>query len=204
MRKVCCKQYSEGGQSIATTVVGLVLDWQSRMAYLELAIRNVESMNSARCSIIVQALILSGVAGLLYGQEKKPEMEILSWISGCWENASGARTMEERWTKLAGESMLGVNRTVKDGKTVAYEFIRIAKQGEDIYYIAKPSGQAEASFKLVKWSDDEAVFENPDHDFPQRIIYRRQEDGSLHSRIEGTSKGKERGIDFPMQRVTCE
>lgn len=108
-------------------------------------------------------------------------MEILSWISGCWEKTGNGRTVEERWTKLAGESMLGVSRTVKDGKTVAYEFVRITRQGDDIYYIAIPSGQEEASFKLIKWGDGEAAFENPEHDFPQRIIYRRKDDGSLHA-----------------------
>ncbi|MGH8854313.1 MAG: hypothetical protein ACREWI_08545 [Telluria sp.] len=43
------------------------------------------------------------------------------------------------------------------------------------------------------------MFENPAHDFPQRIIYRRVGDTGLHARIEG--KGK--GIDFPMRRTAC-
>ena len=137
-------------------------------------------------------------------QETKPEMEILSWISGCWENSANGKTVEERWTKLAGESMLGVSRTVRDRKTVAYEFMRITRQENEIHYIAHPSGQSEASFKLVKWSNSEAIFENPGHDFPQRIIYRKLEDGSLHARIEGKSKGMERAADFPMQRVKCD
>jgi Domain of unknown function (DUF6265) len=68
----------------------------------------------------------------------------------------------------------------------------------------KPSGQEEAAFKLVKFENNEAVFENPEHDFSQRIIYRLEKDGSLAAAIEGMSKGKLKRIDFPMKRVKCD
>lgn len=158
----------------------------------------------AFCPILFLQILLASSFSSAHAQDSKPDMRVLAWISGCWENSQGISTVEERWTKLAGESMLGVSRTVKAGKTVAYEFIRIMKQGDDIYYVACPSGQKEAQFKLAKWSEHDATFENPDHDFPQRIVYRKMEDGSLHARIEGTSKGKERGVDFHFQRITCD
>ena len=52
-------------------------------------------------------------------------------------------------------------------------------------------------------TDREARFENLEHDFPQRIIYRRDGD-SLTGRIEGVSMGKERAVDFPLKRVPCD
>jgi hypothetical protein len=70
--------------------------------------------------------------------------------------------------------------------------------------VAKPSGQAEASFKLVKYENQEAVFENPQHDFPQRIIYKLEKDGSLAAAIEGMSKGQLKRIGFPMRRAKCD
>ena len=48
------------------------------------------------------------------------------------------------------------------------------------------------------------VFENPQHDFPQRIIYRLEKDGSLLARIEGVNQGREKGINFPMKRAKCD
>lgn len=68
----------------------------------------------------------------------------------------------------------------------------------------RTSGQEEASFKLVKLEKNLAVFENPEHDFPQRIIYKLEDGETLKARIEGKSKGKERGVDFPMKRVACD
>ncbi len=40
------------------------------------------------------------------------------------------------------------------------------------------------------------VFENPQHDFPQRILYRKNPDGTLHARAEGERNGKLSGQDF--------
>ena len=101
--------------------------------------------------------------------------------------------------------MLGVSRTVAGGKTVEFEFMQIREEANgEIFFIAKPSGQPETTFKLIKGSSREVVFENPKHDFPQRVIYRLQDDGSLLGRIEDLSKGKERSVDFPMNRARCD
>jgi hypothetical protein len=56
---------------------------------------------------------------------------------------------------------------------------------------------------LVKSSPGELTFENLQHDFPQRIIY-RVDGRKLHARIEGTKDGKTRGVDFPYTRTKCD
>lgn len=144
------------------------------------------------------------MAGSVIAQEPKTAITDFAWLAGCWDGSSGGRESLEQWMKPSGQTMLGMSRTVVNGKTVAYEFIQLREQEGEILYIAKPSGQAEASFKLVQYSNHEAVFENPQHDFPQRIIYRLEKDGSLAAAIEGTSKGKLKRIDFPMKRAKCE
>lgn len=129
----------------------------------------------------------------------------LSWIRGCWQGDDAGRRYSEQWTAPDGGTMLGTSRTVKGGKTVAYEFILIREnEAGEIHYTAKPSGQPEASFKLIRAGAREAVFENPAHDFPQRIIYRLKEDGSLQARIEGVSNGQLKGVDFPMKKLPCQ
>lgn len=124
----------------------------------------------------------------------------LGWLQGCWAAAGGEQGSGEQWMAPAGGSMLGMSRTVRKGRTVAYEFMRI-EQGADggLVFIAQPSGQAPASFALLRQDGDAFVFENPAHDFPQRVIYRRVGDTGLQARIEG--KGK--GIDFSMARTAC-
>lgn len=127
----------------------------------------------------------------------------LAWLSGCWASIDGEAGSGETWTAPAGGTLLGVSRTVKRGKTVAHEFMQIRETGPgQIAFIALPSGQKEASFPLVRLSGQEAVFENPQHDFPQRVIYRRVGD-LLTGRVEGSEGGETKGIDFPMERRPC-
>src|SRR5262245_27076725 len=99
-----------------------------------------------------------------------PNIDQLAWISGCWEGREPARVYTEHWMKPDGGLMMGMSRTVVGGKATEFEFLQIRRQGADIFYVAKPSGQAEGSFKLIRQSERDVVFENPTHDFPQRII----------------------------------
>lgn len=106
--------------------------------------------------------------------------------------------------KPAGNQMLGVSHTVAGGKTREFEFMRIVQEENgEIFFVAQPSGYKETRFRLTLVNEREARFENPEHDFPQRVIYRRDGD-KLVGRIEGISGGKERAIDFPMMRISCD
>jgi len=126
-------------------------------------------------------------------------------MAGCWEgHYHNGRIVSEQWMQPLGGMMLGMSRAVRDGKTVEFEYVRLEQSADgSISYIARPSHQAEASFTLVSLSGTRAVFENPEHDFPQRIIYTLVSRDSLHARIEGTSGGRSRGSDFPYVRVQC-
>ena len=155
-------------------------------------------------SVTIGLVLLVGCLSVR-AQTSKPTINDLSWLAGCWEANLRGREVNEQWMKPGGGVMLGMARTVAQGKAAEFEFTQIREDKDGaIYYIAKPSGQAEASFKLVKLQNKEAVFENPQHDFPQRIIYRLQPDGSLFARVEATEKGKTRGIDYPYKRAKCD
>lgn len=105
----------------------------------------------------------------------------------------------------AGGTMLGLSRTVKNGKTVEFEFMQIRQSAEGkLVYVALPSRQKETTFVLKSLSEGDVVFENLEHDFPHRVMYQLQAGGKLAARIEGVLKGVPRGIDFPMRRTSCE
>lgn len=116
---------------------------------------------------------------LLLVSFQTPTMSDLSWIAGDWQTAPGGRRqIEEHWTAVAGGSMMGVSRTVAGDKTVEFEYLRIEQREDGIYYVAHPKARCPGTdFKLTRASATEAVFENPQHDFPKRIIYRKTDDG---------------------------
>lgn len=149
-----------------------------------------------RCMLVLGMLVLP--------LSSRADISVLRWMTGCWAPDGQEPGSVEQWTAPAGDSMLGMNRTVKDGKTVFFEFLRIVAEEDGwIGLIASPAGQETARFRMISWSSSEVVFENPHHDFPQRIMYRLHGDGKLLGRIEGTVDGKERAADFPMTRTTC-
>ena len=152
---------------------------------------------SRLCTLAVIAAFISPVSG-----QAKATTADLAFLTGCWKFERNGRTVEEHWLAPAGGSLLGVSRTVAGGKIAEFEFLQLRDLPDGVAYIAKPSGQAEASFKLTTKTADEVVFENPQHDFPQRIRYRPSGD-TLHARVEGTMNGKPQAIDFPYARVSC-
>lgn len=155
---------------------------------------------------MVAIVIACGAFFSARGQEiqgSKFTLADLAWLSGCWEGGEPEKVRNEMWTKVAGNGMFGIGRLVSKDKTFEFEYMRIHLENEAIVFTAKPSGQAETSFKLVNVKDNAFIFENPQHDFPQRVIYRKEKNGSLAARIEGERNGKIRGIDFPYRRTDC-
>ena len=122
----------------------------------------------------------------------------LTWISGDWQTAPGGRAqIEEHWTQAAGASMMGMGRTVAGDKTVEFEYLRIEQRADGIYYVAHPKGRCPGTdFKLTRASATEAVFENPQHDFPKRITYRKGADDSLTATIDGGEGSKARTFSY--------
>jgi Domain of unknown function (DUF6265) len=128
-----------------------------------------------------------------------------AWLAGCWTLDDAEPGSTEQWMVPAGGTMLGMARTIKNGRMVAHEFLQIRERADgSLIYIARPSGQAEAQFPLSQRAEGELQFENLAHDFPQRIIYRRQSGERLLARIEGRrANGEARTVDFPMRRGDC-
>lgn len=130
-----------------------------------------------------------------------PTITDVAWIAGDWQTAAGGRRQtEEHWTKPAGASMMGMSRTVAADKTVEFEYLRIEQRADGVYYVAHPQGRCPGTdFKLTRASATEAVFENPQHDFPKRIIYRKSADDSLTASVDAGEGSK--AISFAFQRM---
>ena len=155
--------------------------------------------------IIVFGLLVSGFVSGVQAQNAATEIADFGGMAGCWEQRDDAKKMliSEQWMSPAGTSILGIGRTVKNDKTTDWEFTRIEKRPDGIFYVAKPKENTdETAFKLIRSSKTEFVFENKEHDFPQRVIYTLL-GTKMIGRIEGDNNGKFLGIDFPMNKVKC-
>lgn len=127
----------------------------------------------------------------------------VAWIAGPWVGTrpSGS-SIEERWSPPLGGSMLAVSRTVNtSGKMVAFEYLRIIEREGGLVYVAQPGGAPKTEFVLTEFGPIEgggqrAVFDNPRHDYPKRIVYELSADGKLSAATGFMKGGTPRRSDF--------
>ena len=124
----------------------------------------------------------------------------LAWLAGAWvgtRGAEGATSIEERWSPPLGGAMLAVSRTVNtSGKMVGFEYLRIVERDGGLVYIAQPGGAAPTEFVLTELTTTRAVFDNPRHDYPKRIVYELSAEGGLSATIGQTKGGTPRRFEF--------
>lgn len=107
-----------------------------------------------------------------------PATSTLAWMSGSWVTEAAGHWTEERWTPPRAGVLLGTSLSGRGNRAETFEFLRIAAdEAGKISYWGSPQGAPPVAFALVRASRNELVFENPSHDFPTRIAYRR--DGNV-------------------------
>ena len=127
----------------------------------------------------------------------------IAWLSGCLEMRGANRVVEEQRMAERAGTMLGMGRTVGTKGLGDYELTLIKEESGRLLFEAHPSGQPVATFTARVATADSVVFELPEHDFPQRVGYRRIGSDSVLAWVEGAINGKTRRIEFPYARVAC-
>jgi hypothetical protein len=127
----------------------------------------------------------------------------LQWLTGCLEARNAARVVEEQRMPLSAGTMLGMGRTTNARGLADYELTLIRQDGARLLYEAHPKEQPAATFVARVANLDSVVFEAPEHDFPQRVAYRRVGRDSVLAWVEGTMRGTTRRFEFPYRRVPC-
>ncbi len=151
---------------------------------------------------VLQLLLVCGVAGHADAQEAR-RIATVGWLTGCLEMRNGARVVEEQRMAERAGTMLGMGRTVNARGLGDYELTLIKEDAGRLLFEAHPKGQPPATFAARVATADSVVFEAPEHDFPQRVGYRRVGADSVLAWVEGTMNGKLRRIEFPYARVSC-
>ena len=157
------------------------------------------------------ALALSGLAltSLLVAARPSrtaagdPTLADLSWLAGHWVvEQQGTRT-EEVWLAPGGGFMLGMNREARANGKGSFEFLRIEPRADGLVYVASPGGKGATEFPLADVGEGFVQFENPAHDFPQRIRYELTKDG-LHARVSGGEGAQEQVLEWTWKRAEAK
>jgi len=163
---------------------------------------------------LIPCVLISLISCKEAHDEKLPPKEIASkkyeavenanWLIGRWENNSAEGNLSEFWTKANDSTLLGESYFAIKNDTVFGEKVELMQTGKDFVYevsVAKQNDEKPVPFKLTKSSETEMIWENPAHDYPNKIVYQKVGNDSLVAEIFGTKDGKAKSEVFKMKKV---
>lgn len=153
-------------------------------------------------SILAALVALASAAALaaLPSAAHAGPIDSLAFMAGSWAGGGDLDREEEHWTAPRGGMMVGMHRDLRGGRARSFEFFRIVERGDTLLYLTQPGGRPAIAFRAIEVSASRVVFENPEHDFPQRILYWREKAGELKARIEGKVKGEPQSMQWTWAR----
>ena len=149
-------------------------------------------------------IVLSLLSASCVTENHKPEkagLNKLDWFIGSWTGVTSESIFTETWQKVNDTLFTGQSYFIKGSDTLSSETISLQQRDTSVFYVPLVEGQNDNKpihFRLTFSDSVNAIFENPEHDFPQKIVYQLKENDSLIATISGNNNGKIRSIRFPM------
>ncbi|OJU75728.1 MAG: hypothetical protein BGO09_12495 [Bacteroidetes bacterium 47-18] len=157
-----------------------------------------------RSGIVKFISVICFVALCAWTTKQINEIDKAEWLIGTWENKTPKGSVYETWIRSNDTTFTGKSYIINEKDTVVFENIRLVQEAGGLYYMPAVSDQNDGlpvRFTAKVISARELIFENPQHDFPQTISYRKITGDSLIAEISGVIAGKERRELFPMKRI---
>jgi hypothetical protein len=126
-------------------------------------------------------------------------MELPDLLVGTWEGALGDARYREQWTSAGPSTYEGVAQLLENGQVVSEERMRITRFADQWMFIASTGDVRITSFVRMEVRDGAWIFENREHDYPQRVGYSVHAD-TLRAYIAHLDDRGQR-VDFVLKRL---
>ena len=153
--------------------------------------------------ITLLALLLAFVSCQKKETVEKDKIKTADWLIGNWENKNPDGTLTENWQKVNDSTFSATSYFIKGDDTLHSEKITLAQKGEMLLYSATVNGQNDdkaIDFGSTSETEKKLVFENPSHDYPQKITYTKGANNTLTAEITGNLRGKKTTERFIMTK----
>jgi hypothetical protein len=143
--------------------------------------------------LLLVVLLIGASSSRLKAEEATAQLSQMAWLAGTWQRVGlpEGQSGYERWAYDRAQGFVGVGVSERGGRAVFEEKLRILVQDRTVYYVADvPENPKPVYFKLTELSEHGFTFENPAHDFPQKISYKRYEQ-RLHVKVSAGDKAME-------------
>lgn len=135
-------------------------------------------------ALLASVLLLH--AGGASAQTPCNDLDSLAWMLGDWRQQTEGTVFTERWRLAEDGTMVGTASSRPVGGEEIYQqevMTLVMVSGVPVYRADPDHGGSFVEFTLVACDERSAVFENPDHDFPQRLAYRLNDEGGLDASV---------------------
>ena len=128
----------------------------------------------------------------------KEKTASFSILEGKWA-VKATNSFVEEWQKQSDSLFVGKSYIQKGDSIIPMESMKLVFRKDSVFYVPIVFNQNEGkpvSFYLSHKNDSLFLFENPKHDFPQRIIYAFSGKNKLLVTIDGKINGAYHKEDF--------
>ena len=140
-------------------------------------------------------LVFVALASCNNNANKNEKIKASQWLLGTWTQQSEQGILEETWKSVNDSTFEGTSYFIKGKDTLHNETIVLQQKGENLIYKATVKGE----------NNDEAeknlVFENPKHDYPQKINYKLADATTLIAKISGKQAGKVTSETYTLKKM---
>jgi len=131
------------------------------------------------------------MSSALFGQQKE-----FGWLIGTWQDAKYSFEVWKDEGSFLSATAYQIDH--QSGNKNVNEEIKLIKKGNDFYYVPDVAGpQGPVEFKIISFDRNSFTAENPDHDFPKKIIYKKINEQQL----EATISGGNRSMNYVFKKV---
>lgn len=155
-------------------------------------------------NVVILAVVVVFISCQNKSEKNFDELEKMSWLVGEWENTMPEGVLTETWSKSNDSTFIGKTLFINEKDTLHSEDIVLTQKGENLLYIPTVKGQNDdkpVEFKMMESKiENEFAFENPKHDYPQKIVYKKVNETNLVAAISGKQQGKSSSESYPMKK----
>jgi hypothetical protein len=152
---------------------------------------------------ILFLIFTSNIYAALAQNYTETDFKFLHALAGTWKMETSRGAIFEAWQVQNDHTLQGKSYKLNNGDTLVLETVLLFLEGNKIVYqptVTNQNNGQPVRFQLISAIDKRYVFENKEHDYPQRVIYHLVSNNAVHARIEGTKNGKQRGSYFNYNR----
>ena len=147
--------------------------------------------------ILISTLLIITITTISHAQTK--DAQDFSWLLGDWQRTNNQvdEITTETW-EISGQEYHGLGITLEGSDTVFFEHMTLKNIEDQMHLVVStPEHNVAVEFKITSNDNKSFIAENPDNDFPKKIIYNKTNEGLLATISSGDKK-----IEFVFERIS--